>query len=293
MSLNTLPDQQTIEPAQFPEVFSKRAPNSHKGSFGSVGLIGGADGMTGAIILAGRAALKAGAGKVFVGFAQEELPLPYDPLMPELMLKPAQVLLHEAKNITAWAIGCGLGELPTSQRLLRELFINRKGAALVIDADALNALAHESVAPTWGAGVVVLTPHPAEAARLLNTTTAIIQNDRPVAARTLAKLYRCWVVLKGSGTVVCAPDLTWQLNVNGNVGLATGGTGDVLAGVIASLLAQGITTPQAICAAVWLHAAAADLLVRNGLGPIGMTASDLLNAIRDLRNQGQLSSVQV
>jgi hydroxyethylthiazole kinase-like uncharacterized protein yjeF len=155
---------------------------------------------------------------------------------------------------------------------------------LVLDADGLNALSAGAASKTWGSGEVVLTPHPTEAARLLGVPTPEIQADRTAAAQALAQKYGAWVVLKGSGTIVCAPDLSWQINPTGNVALATGGTGDVLSGILVSLLAQGFPAAIAVPAGVWLHGAAADVLVEHGVGPIGLVASDLADAVRDLRN---------
>ena len=155
----------------------------------------------------------------------------------------------------------------------------------MLDADGLNALSCAAVSNTWGTGEVVLTPHPTEAARLLGVLTREVQADRPAAAQALARKYGAWVALKGAGTIVCAPDLSWQINPTGNVALATGGTGDVLSGILVSLLAQGFAAATAVPAGVWLHGAAADVLVERGIGPIGLVASDLADAVRDLRNR--------
>lgn len=154
----------------------------------------------------------------------------------------------------------------------------------MLDADGLNAVASGEIATTWGRGEIVLTPHPAEAARLLHTDTHYIQDDRSAAAMALAKKYKAWVVLKGAGTIVCAPDLSWQVNTTGNVGLATAGSGDVLSGILVSLLAQGLPMQTAVLAGVWLHGAAADRLVQQGVGPIGLTAGELADAARNIRN---------
>jgi len=274
-----------ITAQQFPLVFATRDPQGHKGSFGSVGILGGSAGMTGAVILAGRAALKSGVGKTFLAITQASVPVAYDNLNPELMLHEASALIEQAQTMDAWVAGCGLGSHPAALALLRQLLSARAARPLVLDADALNALARADLAPSWGPGVVVLTPHPTEAARLLQTDTHTIQLDRPTAALTLARRYDAWIVLKGAGTIVCAPEGQWQINPTGNVGLATGGTGDVLSGLLGSLLAQGIPAEQAVPGAVWLHGAAADALVAQGRGPIGLTAGELPDAIRDLRNR--------
>lgn len=274
-----------ISPAQFSALFTPRAADSNKGSFGSLGVIGGGPGMTGAALLAARAALKLGAGKVLVGLAQEPCPLPCDLLQPELMVRSAHDLMSSGLAINAWTAGCGIGVSALAANALSELFQRRANAPLVLDADGLNMLAGGQIAPNWGPGIVVLTPHPAEAGRLLNRSTASVQADRPAAARALAMQYQCWVVLKGAGTLVCAPDGHSQINTSGNPGLATAGTGDVLAGMLGALLAQGLPAAEAVPAAVWLHGAAADALVAQGIGPIGLTAGELAAAARALRNQ--------
>lgn len=275
-----------IDRAALPALFAARAPDTHKGSFGTVGVVGGGPGMTGAALLAARAALKIGAGKVLVGFAQDASPLSCDPLQPELMLRDFRSLLDEDWGVTAWVAGCGIGTGALAANALSELFVLRREAPLVLDADGLNLLARGDIRPNWGAGPVVLTPHPAEAGRLLGVDADRIQGDRPAAAWQLARRYQAWVVLKGAGSVVCAPDGALRINTSGNPGLATAGTGDVLAGMLGSLIAQKLPLDQAVPGAVWLHGAAADALVAQGIGPIGLTAGELAEAARRLRNQG-------
>jgi len=268
-----------------PALFAPRATDSHKGSHGTLAVLGGGAGMAGAALLAARAALRSGAGKVFVGFAQEAAPLPCDPLQPELMLRDARSLLADDDlGITAWVAGCGLGTGALAVHTLAELFARRGQAPMVLDADALNLLARGELQPDWGPAPVILTPHPAEAARLLACPTAQVQADRPAAARELARRYRAWVVLKGAGSLVCDPAGGCALNTTGNPGLATAGTGDVLAGIAGSLIAQRLPLEQAVAGAVWLHGAAADALVEAGIGPIGLTAGELADAARRLRN---------
>ena len=281
---NTLQTGLAVSIDQVSALFKPRDPQGHKGSFGCAAILGGARGMTGAAILAGRAALKTGAGKVMVAIAQSPMPVAYDSATPELMLHDGQELLETASQMDAWAAGCGLGLSDYARRLLRQLFIKRKDIPLVLDADGLNAVASGEISPTWGKGEIVLTPHPAEAARLLQTDTQKIQGDRTSAAMALAKKYKAWVVLKGAGTIICAPDLSWQINTTGNVGLATAGSGDVLSGILVSLLAQGMSIQTAVLAGVWLHGCAADRLVQQGVGPIGLTAGELADAARSIRN---------
>lgn len=275
-----------IDRAALPALFAPRGRDTHKGSFGTVGVVGGGPGMTGAALLAARAALKTGAGKVLVGFAEDAAPLACDPQQPELMLRDARSLLEEDWGVTAWVAGCGIGTGALAANALSELFVLRRAAPLVLDADGLNLLARGDIQPNWGEGTVVLTPHPAEAGRLLGVDTAEVQADRPAAARKLALRYRAWIVLKGAGTVVSSPDGDLRVNTSGNPGLATAGTGDVLAGMLGSLIAQKLPLDQAVAGAVWLHGAAADALVAQGVGPIGLTAGELADAARALRNSG-------
>lgn len=272
-----------IRPQELPALFAARPSDSHKGTFGTTAIIGGGLGMTGAALLAGRAALKIGAGKVLIGFAQQDCPIACDLLQPELMLRSAATLFQAALPVDAWVAGCGLGTGAQALTALRLVFAERGNAPLVLDADGLNLLANGQL-PAWGPGPVILTPHPAEAARLLSCTPREIQANRPRAARELAQRHAAWVVLKGAGTLVCRPDGQCSINTSGNPGLATAGTGDVLAGMLGSLIAQGIELDQAVPGAVWLHGAAADALVAAGVGPIGMTAGELADAARQLRN---------
>ncbi|UTY59370.1 NAD(P)H-hydrate dehydratase [Massilia sp. erpn] len=258
-----------------------RSHNSHKGSFGNVAVIGGAHGMGGAPVLAGRAALMSGAGRVYLGFAADT-PV-YDSAHPELMCRnAADISLDDAVLV----VGPGLGTAPAARTLL----LRAIGSAQVLlaDADALNLLAaspelKERIARR--AAPTVLTPHPLEAARLLGISAAEIQRDRIGHARALAVQLQAYVVLKGSGSVIAAPDGRIVINTTGNPALATAGTGDVLAGLCGSLLAQGWPAWEAALAAVWLHGMAADVLVADGSGPIGITASELLPAIRVAHNR--------
>jgi ADP-dependent NAD(P)H-hydrate dehydratase / NAD(P)H-hydrate epimerase len=263
----------------------RRRFNSHKGTYGSVGIIGGASGMVGAALLAGRAALKMGAGRVYVGLADEQAPR-VDPLQLELMLRAADAIL-ELDHLTALAVGPGLGQVPASRKLL--LSALGSDLPLVLDADALNlASAHDDVrsALIGRQAATLLTPHPAEAARLLACTTGEVQHDRVAAAVKLAERYRSGVVLKGAGSVCAWPDGAWAINTSGNPGMASAGMGDVLTGILAALLAQGAEPRAALEAGVYLHGAAADALVAAGRGPAGLTASEVIDAARDVFNSG-------
>jgi hydroxyethylthiazole kinase-like uncharacterized protein yjeF len=262
----------------------RRPRNFHKGLAGSVAIIGGADGMVGAALLAGRAALRLGAGKVFLGFLTDHPPH-VDYANPELMMRKPETLLNEA-TVNAIAAGPGMGTDSLAQRLLAQAL--RSDAPLVLDADALNLIATYTVlqsavqsrhAPT------IMTPHPAEAARLLGKTTAEVQADRVAGALALAQKFRSMVVLKGNGSICAHADSRWWINTTGNAGMASAGMGDVLSGLIAALLAQGATPEQALPAAVYLHGAAGDDLVARGIGPIGLTASEIIDRAREHLNR--------
>lgn len=260
-----------------------RHANSHKGTYGSLGIVGGASGMVGAAWLAGRAALRMGTGRVYVGTIDSTAPA-IDPAQPELMLRSADAVL-KLDHLTALAVGPGMGQSAAAKGLLKNAI--RANLPLVLDADALNLLAQEPIlrravgrrpAPT------VLTPHPAEAARLLACPISGVQADRITAATTLAKRYNSEVVLKGVGSVCASRDGAWQINASGNPGLASAGQGDVLTGMIGAMLAQSRPARDALRAAVHLHGAAADALVAQGVGPIGLTASEVIDSARLIAN---------
>ncbi len=274
----------TVEYARrhFPALCRPRAAESHKGSFGTLGIIGGAPGMTGAALLAGRAALLQGVGKVKLGFVQE-LPFAVDPMHPELMLHRAEDLLR-AGDMTVCVAGVGMGLDEKSLGLLYQLFRATINIPLVLDADGLNLLAQGKIGAGKRNRPLVLTPHPQEAARLLDCEVGQVQEARARAAVDISKKYDAWTVLKGHKTVISSPQGDTQTNCTGNPGLASGGTGDVLAGIMGACLAQGVEAAQAVPGAVWLHGAAADLLVQDGVGPIGMVAGEVLVAARRVRN---------
>lgn len=275
-------DGSLITPSSFDARLLCRSRDSHKGTHGTVQVVASAPGMLGAGILAARAALYAGAGRVVLLPIDRSLVL--DPMHPEAMVRPIESLAPTNGTVV---IGPGLGDSPlalaTVQRAIDEAL------QLVIDADALNAIAKHVhlrqalVERHRRNPCTVLTPHPLEAARLLTMQVADIQADRIAAARALATMFHAHVALKGAGTIVAAPDGAWSINPTGNAGLATGGTGDVLAGTVGALL--GVTgAANALAIGVYTHGAAADDLVACGIGPIGLTASELLPAIRSRLN---------
>ena len=281
------PRARLASPALFAPMLLPRRQNSHKGQFGDLAVIGGAHGMVGAAVLAARAALHAGAGRVFavtVGDSGSSFPTgpEFDPLQPELMFRTSIGFEIDERVLV---LGPGMGDSSEAMRVLGH-GIDGTGA-IVIDADGLNLVAastalQERVARRQGDTLV--TPHPLEAARLLGTSAGEVQADRLGSARELARRLQAVVVLKGSGTVVAQPDGEVAINPTGNPGLASGGSGDVLAGVCGALLAQGWPAWEAAVGAVWMHGAAADRLVEDGVGPIGMTAGELPKAVRAVLN---------
>lgn len=267
--------------AAFAGQLVRRARNSHKGSNGSAGILGGAPGMLGAALLAGRAALRLGAGRCFVGCLDEAAPA-VDPVQPELMLRTPQALL--AAPLSALACGPGLGTDIAAAELLDQACASP--LPLLLDADALNLLARDTdleVALATRAASTVLTPHPAEAARLLDVAVATVQADRIAAACELADRFNAQVALKGCGTVIAAPDGSWSINPTGNPGMGSAGMGDVLSGIVVALLAQGWPPAAALAAGVHLHGAAADALAA-ACGEIGLAASDTIAAARRILN---------
>jgi len=261
-----------------------RAHASHKGSFGDVAVIGGLNdrsrgmAMTGAALLAASAALHGGAGRVYVAPLSgtddfESAPM-LDAHQPELMFRRWQALPLDALTVVC---GCGGGALASGG--LRDALpeVLRRAPRLVLDADALNAIAADTglaalLLERAGRGQpTVLTPHPLEAARLLSADAHTVQSDRLAAARALAGRWRAVVALKGSGTLIAAPDETPRLNPTGNARLATAGTGDALAGLIGAYLAAGQPAFAATCAAVYRHGQVAD----EWRGPKTLTAGAL------------------
>ncbi|HTH62725.1 MAG TPA: NAD(P)H-hydrate dehydratase [Paraburkholderia sp.] len=270
-------------PAQFAPWMPARDFSTHKGTFGTLAVIGGDTGMCGAPILAARAALFTGAGKVHVAFIGSGAP-PYDPPHPELMLDHADRIALDAMD--ALSVGCGMGVSDHARDVLARAL--QLGVPMLVDADALNLVARdEALAATIAARGTpcVLTPHPLEAARLLGTDTRTVQRDRLAAARALAARFAAVAVLKGSGTVIASPDGRVAINPTGNAGLATGGTGDVLGGIIGALLAQRLPPFEAAAAGVYLHGLAADTLSAQGDGPAGLSASELAPMVRKLMNR--------
>ena len=264
-----------------------RRENSHKGSYGHTVIAGGAYGTVGAALLAARAALFAGAGKVSIDFPDQGLAL--DTLHPEIMCHPNTLPDWHAD---VYVTGPGLGISDQARQIVMQAI--RSDKPQVLDADALNLIAaHPNLlsALSQRTAPTLITPHPLEAARLLKTTAGNIQSDRISAARTLAQQTGTVVILKGAGSIISAPDGRLRINTSGNAGLASGGSGDVLAGLCGALLAQGMNTFDAACLAACVHGQAADDLVAQGHGPAGLTAGELPVAIRRRLNHPSITEL--
>jgi hydroxyethylthiazole kinase-like uncharacterized protein yjeF len=253
----------------------QRLHASHKGSYGDVAVIGGARGMAGAALLAARAALHGGAGRVYLGLLDGG-DCAHDPVQPELMLRSWQTLDFKSMTVVC---GCGGGD--AVHAVLGQALSAAK--RLVLDADALNALSTDAQLQALLRAraqrfphTTLITPHPLEAARLLGSDTASVQANRLRAAQELARQLDCTVILKGSGSVVAQPGQTPWINPTGNALLATAGTGDVLAGLAGARLASGMAAFDAAAQAAWLHGLVADQW------PEGhpLTASALALAVR-------------
>ena len=262
---------------------SPRPRNSHKGMYGSVAILGGAPGMAGAALLAGRAALYLGAGRVYVGCLNAQLAVDWQ--QPELMLRSVKDTL-KLDTVNCFVVGPGFGQSAAASHVLQSALATDH--PLVLDADALNLIAEdEGFKKELRArrAPAIITPHPAEAARLLGVSTREIQNDRVAAALELASKLNCCTLLKGSGTVCATPNGNYSINPTGNPGMASGGMGDVLSGMIGALIAQGVPAEEAMLAGAYLHGAAADALVSKGLGQVGLTASEVIVSAREVLNR--------
>ena len=267
-----------IEYAEFAAVMPPRDQSAHKGDFGHLLLIGGGPGMPGAIRLAGEAALRCGAGRVSV-VTHPSHHAAITSGRPELMCyaidKPAEIraLLDKVDTL---ALGPGLGTGKWGRGLYDEAA--KSDLPMVVDADALNMLAESPERrDSW-----VLTPHPGEAARLLDTEAASIQSDRMGAIEKLTDKYGGTIVLKGAGTLVSASEGPAWISTSGNPGMAAPGMGDVLTGVVAALLAQGLSLETAATFGAEIHALAGDSAAASGQR--GLIASDVLQELRSLVN---------
>jgi NAD(P)H-hydrate epimerase len=264
-----------------------RAADAHKGLYGHVMVIGGDSGYGGAAIMAAEAALCGGAGLVSVATRPEHV-APLLARCPEVMavgVTSGQAIEPWLSRPTVLVIGPGLGRSPWSEQMLQKAVAT--GLPMVVDADALNILAEGRVAVAGDSENWLLTPHPGEAGRLLGTGSAEVQEDRFAAVAALCGKFAGGVVLKGAGTLVAAPGAPLSLCPYGNPGMATGGMGDVLSGVLGALLAQGYGMAEAAHLGVCAHSLAADL-AEQARGQRGLRATDLFSPLRALFNGAAL-----
>jgi hydroxyethylthiazole kinase-like uncharacterized protein yjeF len=265
-----------IQESLLSELLPARRRNSHKGSYGWMLGVGGNSGMSGAVRLAGEAALRSGAGKVTLATRSEHAGL-VNLGCPELMVRGIEEAgqLQELRGqVDVLVTGIGLGQTSWSEDMLQACL--KSTAPVVIDADGLNLLARMSLESAELRGNNwIMTPHPAEAGRLLNCSSLEIQSDRVGAALRMAERYQAVVALKGCGTVIAEPQGRYAICPFGNPGMASAGTGDVLAGVIGAMVAQGLNLWHATLAGVLAHALAGDLAAAQ-TGERGMLASDIM-----------------
>ena len=269
---------QLLSPEYLEGLLEPRLRNSHKGNFGHVYAVGGIRGMSGAVRMCGEAALRSGAGRVTLATDEAHAGM-VNLGRPELMVKaigPDAVLPPLPAGECVIAVGPGIGTTDWSETLLKCCIETE--APLVVDADGLNLLAKQAKSKMFERDDWVLTPHPAEAARLLGCEVAEIQRDRVLAAQTIARGFNASVVLKGCGTVIAGPSGQYAICPLGNPGMATAGSGDVLTGVIAALLGQGLSCFDAAGAGVLAHAYAGDLAAELN-GEIALIAGDIIEQL--------------
>ncbi len=269
--------------------FKSRALQSHKGTTGHLLVLGGSPGKTGAAVMTSRAAMRVGAGLVTLGIPKS-LNTAVESQLTEVMTVPLPENAGQTLGLSAYerimsllenkkglAIGPGLGTAKSTQNLVRRL-IQTTRVPMVIDADALNSLVGGLENLKDLKVPVVMTPHPGEMARLVGKTSLQVQQERIREARNLATTRKVYLVLKGARTVVAHPDGVVFINPTGNPGMASGGMGDVLTGMIAGLIVQGLSVGEAANAGVYLHGCAADFLARK-MGPVGFLASDVIEIL--------------
>ena len=274
---------ETITASRVRSILPRRDPAGHKGDFGKLLCVCGSVGYTGAPVFASRAAVRTGSGLVFLAVPQsawpvvavksdEAMPFPLPEAEGKLSLMAEDAIRCRAEDCDALLLGCGLGRSWQTDALVRNLLDIEK--PLVLDADGLNAINGQEELLKRRKAVTVLTPHEGEFLRLGGD----LSKGREAAAAAFSEKYGVYLVLKGHRTVVAAPDRRVAVNSTGNSGMAKGGSGDVLAGMILSLLGQGCKAFDACCAGVWLHGRAGDRAAADK-GERGMTPTDLLEQI--------------
>jgi hydroxyethylthiazole kinase-like uncharacterized protein yjeF len=273
------PDLEFIHPSDLTPLFPRRPRSVHKGDYGHVLCLGGSKGFSGSITLTARAALRSGAGLVSA-WVPEAIHALVAPNVPEVMVHSSM----PDGNWTARVAGPGMGRTATTTEQILHL-LETSCVPLILDADAITVLADHTKALSEAKCPVVLTPHPGEFAALFGLKVSDVQEDRFGMAKMAATRLNAIVILKGAGTLVAAPEHPLAINLTGNPGMASGGSGDVLAGIIAGLVGQGIPPFEAACAGVWLHGRSGDLAAAEKSQSC-LIASDLIEklpeAFRDI-----------
>lgn len=266
-----------------------RPDNANKGTMGTLLSICGSFGMAGAAILAGKSALRCGVGLEKLAIPKSIYPIAAGSILESVFLPLSETsdgkisrtnipsLLLEAKKSTAVLLGCGLSVCDDTKALVKS-FVENCTVPMVLDADALNCIADNPEILKKRKSDIIITPHPGEMGRLCGITAKEVNADRVDVALSFAKKYGVITVLKGSGTIIASPNGQALLNTTGNSGMATGGSGDVLAGMTAGLLAQGKSAFDCAAAAVYLHGLAGDFAAEK-LGKISMLPSDIIDCI--------------
>ncbi len=270
-------------------LFKPRVPDTHKGSYGHVLVVGGSAGLTGAVVMAAQAALRSGAGLVTAAVPQSlqpavesrlvevmSFPLAETPLK-TISLEALPALENLLDRVSVCVVGPGMGRYQEASAVVK-FILEKAGVPVIIDADGLNAVAEDINALQDRQVPVILTPHPGEMSRLTGLGINEIQSDRMEVARRYASQWGVTLVLKGHNTVIAAPDGEVYVNVTGNPGMATGGTGDVLSGVIAAFVAQGLRAHMAAVCGVYVHGKAGDE-AKKEKGERGLAAMDIVQAI--------------
>lgn len=281
------PSLETIDEGVLARLLPARPRSSHKGTFGHLLVVAGSVGKTGAAVMTARAALRSGAGLVTVASSQSAISM-MAPMVPEVMWEPLPetasggIAFESHRQVakliesrSALAIGPGLGLDGETVRLVAKL-VETASKPTVVDADGINALALSGlIKKGWE---LALTPHPGEAGRLLRQSSGAVEQDRLLAVRRLASATNSHVLLKGFRTLVCDPGGNTKINLTGNAGMATAGTGDVLTGVVGGLLAQGLLLQDTLPLAAHVHGLAGDLAAGDK-GELSMTAGDLMEKL--------------
>jgi len=274
---------------EFRALLKKRSKDSHKGDFGHVFILAGSRGLTGAAALCSNAALRSGAGLVTLG-----IPVSLNSIMSRkltevmtisltetkeaaLSLKAEKDILKKIKTSDAAVLGPGLSRHPETQKLINRLILKIE-KPMVLDADALNAISKNVKVLKKIKSSYIVTPHTGEMSRLINKDAGYIKNNRLIVAKKFSRDYNAVVLLKGAGTVVTGPDGKYYINTTGNPGMATAGSGDVLSGIIAGFISQGLSMFNAARLGVYIHGLAGDIAAEDK-GEIGLIAGDILENI--------------